>query len=77
MSNFSCELLLALTEDITCLTTIEQNSFSLFKENFNLDNAIKEVFEMFRIKSETKKIPLEYVNFDQIELIFSDLKRLK
>ena len=75
----SCELLLALVEDVLNLSKIEANTFTVNCEEFNVPDLINEVTEVFEFQCQRKKIKLD-VNIDEglnNEMLLSDRGRIK
>lgn len=65
-------------EDALDVTRLANNKFEIFKENFNLKNAVNEVFEVMKFQIEEKglEFKLDFSEFIPTS-VFSDSKRIK
>lgn len=71
------ERLTYIVKDMDMITRLEVGDMSLDKENFDVINLVKQVFDQFEMKASKKNISLDFdMNYDKKILVNADQERI-
>lgn len=72
------ERLIYIIRDLDMITKLEVGDLSLNKENFDIVELVKEVFDLFEMKASKRKITLTFdMDYNQPIMVYADRERIQ
>jgi two-component system, OmpR family, phosphate regulon sensor histidine kinase PhoR len=72
----SINRLISIVQDLESISKLESGELTLKKENFNILQLIKDVFELQEMRASQKKIKLHVLNIEKVIMVNADRERI-